>query len=178
MSNAVLKGNASGTGTVTIETPNTNSDLTISMPAAAGTMMVSGNMPAFSAVKNATQAISAAATTKILFQTEEFDTNSSYDTSNSRFTPTVAGYYQVTLRVRPNATNGEAEATIYKNGSNFKDGSNISVTGTQNGTIVSALIYLNGTTDYVEGFCYVTNACTVSSNAASTYFQAVMVRAA
>jgi hypothetical protein len=169
---------SSSGGSVTINEPTTASNFTVTLPAAAGTAMVSGNMPAFSAVKNATQAISAAAATKILFQTEEFDTNSSYDTSNSRFTPTVAGYYQVTLRIRPNATNGEAEATIYKNGSNFKDGSNISVTGTQNGTIVSALIYLNGTTDYVEGFCYVTNACTVASNAAATYFQAVMVRAA
>jgi hypothetical protein len=42
MSNAVLKGNASGTGTVTLETPNTNSDRTISLPDADGTMVVAG----------------------------------------------------------------------------------------------------------------------------------------
>jgi hypothetical protein len=42
MSNAVLKGNASGTGTVTLETPNTNSDFTISLPAATGNMVVAG----------------------------------------------------------------------------------------------------------------------------------------
>jgi hypothetical protein len=47
MSNAVLKGNASGTGTVTLETPNTNSDRTISLPDADGTMVyanASGNV--------------------------------------------------------------------------------------------------------------------------------------
>jgi hypothetical protein len=47
MSNAVLKGNASGTGTVTLETPDTNSDRTISLPDADGTMLyanTSGNV--------------------------------------------------------------------------------------------------------------------------------------
>jgi len=40
MSNAVLKGNASGTGTVTLETPNTNSDRTISLPDVNGTVVL------------------------------------------------------------------------------------------------------------------------------------------
>jgi hypothetical protein len=40
MSNAVLKGNASGTGTVTLETPNTNSDFTISLPAVTGSAVI------------------------------------------------------------------------------------------------------------------------------------------
>jgi hypothetical protein len=34
--------------------------------------------------------------TKVQINTEEFDTNSNFDsTTNYRFTPTVAGYYQV-----------------------------------------------------------------------------------
>jgi hypothetical protein len=40
MSNAVLKGNASGTGTVTLETPDTNSDRTISLPDVNGTVVL------------------------------------------------------------------------------------------------------------------------------------------
>jgi hypothetical protein len=40
MSNAVLKGNASGTGTVTLETPDTNSDRTISLPDADGAVVL------------------------------------------------------------------------------------------------------------------------------------------
>lgn len=38
MSIAVLKGNASGTGTVTIETPNTNTDRILTLPDATGTL--------------------------------------------------------------------------------------------------------------------------------------------
>ena len=38
MSNVILKGNASGTGTVTLESPNTNSDRTISFPDSDGTV--------------------------------------------------------------------------------------------------------------------------------------------
>jgi len=38
MSSVVIKGNASGTGSVTIESPNTNSDYTVILPAASGTL--------------------------------------------------------------------------------------------------------------------------------------------
>ena len=37
MSNIVLKGNASGTGTTTVQSPNTSSNLTLTLPAADGT---------------------------------------------------------------------------------------------------------------------------------------------
>jgi hypothetical protein len=98
MSNAVLKGNASGTGTVTLETPDTNSDRTISLPDAAGTMMVSGNMPAFSATDTATTATSLVFTL-IAFDTEIFDTDGFWD--GSKFLPNVAGYYQINATTRP-----------------------------------------------------------------------------
>lgn len=39
MSNVKLAGNVSGTGSVTIASPNTNSDFTIALPASNGTMM-------------------------------------------------------------------------------------------------------------------------------------------
>ena len=42
MSKIALSGNASGTGTLTIAAPNTNSDRTIDLPDAAGTVFVSG----------------------------------------------------------------------------------------------------------------------------------------
>jgi hypothetical protein len=50
MSNAVLKGNASGTGTVTLETPNTNSDFTISLPAANGSVILAGTTPTLNGI--------------------------------------------------------------------------------------------------------------------------------
>jgi hypothetical protein len=42
MSKIALSGNASGTGTLTLSAPNTNSDRTINLPDAAGTVFVSG----------------------------------------------------------------------------------------------------------------------------------------
>jgi hypothetical protein len=42
MSRIALNGNASGTGTVTIASPNTNSDQTLTLPDATGTLLVSG----------------------------------------------------------------------------------------------------------------------------------------
>jgi hypothetical protein len=42
MSKIALSGNASGTGTLTIAAPNTNSDQTLTLPDAGGTVFVSG----------------------------------------------------------------------------------------------------------------------------------------
>ena len=64
MSKAILKGNASGTGSVTLESPNTNSDRTISLPDADGTVVVSGTTPTLNGITfPATQVPSADANT-------------------------------------------------------------------------------------------------------------------
>jgi hypothetical protein len=42
MSRVAIEGNASGTGTLTIAAPNTNSDYTLTLPAEAGTVLTSG----------------------------------------------------------------------------------------------------------------------------------------
>lgn len=39
MSSVAIQGNASGTGVITLASPNTNSSYTVSLPAAAGTMV-------------------------------------------------------------------------------------------------------------------------------------------
>jgi hypothetical protein len=173
MSNAVLKGNASGTGTVTLETPNTNSDLTISLPAAAGTMMVSGNMPAFSAGANAATSLSGGTFTKVLFADEEFDTNNNY--ASSRFTPTVAGYYQINGSVSV-ATGSQLAVSIFKNNAEFKRGSNIRASS--DGSVVSSIIYFNGSTDYVEIYCFATSTINTNNATNTVWFNGAMVRAA
>jgi len=139
--------------------------------------------PTFSAVRGgSTQAISSVTYTKIQFNVEEFDTNNNYDnTTNYRFTPTVAGYYQVSLSVY--STTGSAAnfySYIYKNGAIFKSITNIPTGGggTSANLTGSALIYMNGSTDYLEGYLYVSQAATVLNDAAYNYFQASLVRAA
>jgi hypothetical protein len=179
MSSLVILGDTSGS--ITLQAPAAAGSGTVhTLPAATGTVMVSGNMPAFSAYQSSAQSISSGTWTKIQFQTEDFDTASCFDNAtNYRFTPNVAGYYQVTARIRPNATNGEAEIGIYKNGSAWFHGSNINVgSGNQWGTIVTGLLYMNGSSDYVETYLYVTNSCTISTSRQNTYFQGCLVRAA
>ena len=137
------------------------------------------NSPAFSAVPSGTQSIGVATQTKLTFATEEFDTNSNYDnTTNYRFQPTVAGYYQVNLGIQLASGQTVLIGYIYKNGSNFKSASRDSATANQTTLTTSALVYLNGSTDYIEAFIYTSAAATVTNAGQWNFFQAHLARAA
>ena len=151
----------------------------VTVPAVTGTAMVSGNMPAFSAYQSSNQTLSSTTWTKLQFQTEEFDTANCFDNAtNYRFTPNVAGYYQVSGGLLVNVSATSIRLNIYKNGSAFK---NLALTNTSlvSGMYSSALIYLNGTTDYVELYGYLTTGQALDAASASNiYFQAAMIRGA
>jgi hypothetical protein len=188
-------------GSVTLSSVDTATDYTLTVPAANATVIttassanitqsmlgagVAGTGPAFSAYINAsTQSLSNATWTKLTFNAEEFDTASCFDTSNYRFTPTIAGYYQVNLSMYFDYTGSQfsnAAGAIYKNGSAFKNVSQQGWGGYGTG-IVSALIYMNGTTDYLEGYAYISGGSgpTILSNSSAniTFFQASLTRAA
>ena len=193
MSKIALTPNATGTGVFTISSPATNTDRTLTLPDEAGTVLTTAtagvpvNGPAFSAYANATQSISQATFTKVAINTEVFDTNSNFDsTTNYRFTPTVAGYYQVNGTVRfAGTTSAEYIAAVYKNGSVYSRGGDINSTGSTLGVsqlTFNEVVYLNGSTDYIELYGYVNassghqlvyNAADVSSR-----FSAALVRSA
>jgi hypothetical protein len=127
-----------------------------------GTQATQAAGPAFSAYFNgSTQSISASTWTKVTMNAEDFDTNSNYDTTNYRFTPTVAGYYQITGIMFFNI--GSASATgasvaIYKNGSIYKGAGTYSLAnGAMEGSI-SLPILFNGSTDYVEIYVWISTA--------------------
>lgn len=141
---------------------------------------VAGNGPAFSAYQSSTQNITVNTTTKLQVGTKVFDTNSTYDTTNYRFQPTVAGYYQVNATCYAQTTvspNGIAPI-VYKNGSSFSYGST-GVANTYNYPYghVSCVVYLNGSTDFVELYG---NAYGASGTlaCAGNAFSAALVRAA
>ena len=156
----------------------------VTVPSVTGTAMVSGNMPAFSATNSGTQSITASTFTKILFQTEAFDTNNNF--ASSTFTPTVAGYYQITSSLNHDysASSGSLIATaIYKNGSSYQITSNrlSSNQGPYGGVQAQALVYCNGSTDYVEIYAYSNNvgpSIAVSGTGGTTNFSGVLVRTA
>ena len=144
--------------------------------------MVSGNMPAFSAYLSTQQSVTTAVFTKVTCQTEEFDTASAYDNAtNYRFTPLVAGYYQVSGNLDTSSSGSVTygRTAIYKNGSRYKDGTLGNGTTTPN-VPVSCLVYLNGSTDYIELYAAIAGVTPVISvnSVYGTFFQAVMVRSA
>jgi hypothetical protein len=167
---------SSGGGSVTIAEPATASNFTATLPAATGDVMVSGNMPAFSAYLTGSQTLSSGTSTKITFDTEVFDTNNNF--ASSRFTPTVAGYYQVNAMISVGATATRAYAMIYKNGSLYNLGLDPSPSTVVYGTGISSLVYCNGTTDYIEIYGLFASGQTVSSGSPYTWFNATMVRSA
>ena len=141
------------------------------------------NAPAFSAYRSTDQSISNTTWTKVQLNAEEFDTASAFDSAtNFRFTPQVAGYYQISAGISFKSSNWTENAIgIYKNGSLYKNGpmSTFSAaTGFVNSSM-SALVYLNGSTDYIELYGYV-NATTpgFAGTQAATYMQGALVRVA
>ena len=180
MASVNIAGDTSGV--VTLQAPSVAGSTVLTLPATSGTVMVNG--PAFSAYPSAaSQSLGNNVYTKIAINTEEFDTNSNFDaTTNFRFTPTVAGYYQINGCVNiSNSTSTRTLATIYKNNAEYKRGTDIGTTmPTTLGATVSSVIYFNGSSDYVELFVYVNAAgCTANgSNTYTTYFNGSMVRSA
>ena len=190
MSKVAISGNASGTGVFTLAAPNSNIDRVLTLPDEAGTVLTSASpvvlpkgVPAFRAYIGSTQTGIASGTwTKAAFNIETFDTNSNYDTSNYRFQPDVAGYYLLgwTLDMGGVAFN-IALSQIFKNGVGYSRGSAVSVSQAEFYGTGTALVYLNGTSDYVELYGYMSipsgTGIFYSSAVAST-FHGTLVRAA
>ena len=198
MSLIAMQGGATGTGTVTLLAPITNTNRTITLPDETGTAITTGsiaavsqamlaanvasNGPAFLATQTSGQSISTSTFTKIQINSEIFDTNNNYDSStNYRFTATIAGYYQFNANF---AFNGNAlgfvQGQIYKNGNVIIDGS-----GTSNNTTIggkgsaAGVVYL-AVSDYVEFFVWQSSggALTLQSGTGANTFSGAMVRAA
>jgi hypothetical protein len=125
---------------VTIATVS-STGLTFTLPSTAA--------PAFSAVQGTVQTLSSGAVTKLSLQTKLFDTNSNFDNvTNYRFTPTVAGYYQVNASLQAAVSFTGGAIYLYKNGSNVFNGMAVNAGG---GCFVLAyLVQMNGSTDYLE----------------------------
>ena len=152
----------------------------VTVPSVTGTAMVSGNMPAFSVTLSANQTVSASAFTKVAFNTETFDTNNNFDsTTNYRFTPTVAGYYQLNFALCFPTGANVCIASIYKNGSEYLRGARVDSTATGLNSMVSAVIYFNGSTDYAEAYGF-TSGTTFAGGATGAVcnFSGSMVRSA
>jgi hypothetical protein len=185
MASLIPSANASGTGSMTLAGPSTNSNQTVTIPDTTGTMMVSGNMPAFSVYCNTNPSVTSGVFTKVPLQVENFDTASCFNNTGSTvgsipayaFLPNVAGYYQISAAISANSANTRFLTNIYKNGSRaFVLGDAPTGFNTLGG---SALIYMNGSTDYIELYVYLVGASqSVYGVSDSTWMNGLLVRTA
>jgi hypothetical protein len=158
MSSIKLKGSTSGD--ITISAPAVAGTNTLTLPANSGEITVGGNnTPAFQAELSADQTISSNVITKVQFDTEIFDTDGCYDnTTNYRFTPTVAGKYFVYAQIRSdsagNSQGSFIASNIQKNGSIIAESviDFRSNNGRQAGLSLNTVVEMNGSTDYLEGY--------------------------
>jgi hypothetical protein len=174
MSKVAIQGNASGTGTFTIAAPNSNTDRTLTLPDEAGTVLTSASsitqndLPLFRAYMSANQTVTNATETKVAFDTETIDVGNCYDTTNYRFLPSVAGYYWVNCTSKFGSNGGnynQVSGYFYKNGALYSRFLTMNPDSSYHMVSSADLIYLNGSTDYVEVFTYIT----VSSGTPTVY---------
>jgi hypothetical protein len=181
---SAIKLSTPSSGSISLSPADTASNLTVTVPASTGTVMVSGNMPAFSAYLASQQNLTASTYTKVTINSETFDVGACFDTSTNRFTPNVAGYYLVNAVIAFNSTANNptnAQSLIYKNGSSVKEAAGASPASRFTG-VATGIVYMNGTTDYLEAYAYAaggTGTMYVQVNgSAYTYFDACLIRSA
>lgn len=202
MSDVVIAGDTSGS--ITLRSPAVSGSSVLTLPVATDTLVgkattdtltnktltaptitganitvASGAAPAFSAYASTYQTLTALTVTKATFDTEVFDTNSNF--ASSRFTPTVAGYYQInTIIYFGGSPTGATEIRIYKNGVFYAQPFYSTATSAAIMQAGSELISFNGSTDYVEIYVASQSGATLGGNAGSQYvrFSGAMVRSA
>ena len=150
------------------------------MPVAVGT---GGKTVAFRGSLSADQTGVATRTwTKVNLDTSDFDTDSAL--TDGKFQPSVSGYYQINGGVTNSAVSGlnsaRTLAGLYKNGNWFCKGDDVASQydiGSKT-SVVSDVIYLNGTTDYIELYANLdvaSGTARLESSPISTYLSAVLV---
>ena len=165
----------------------------VTVPSVTGTAMVSGNMPAFNAFPSSNQSVTTNTFTLINFQTKTgvgFDTAGAFNNTGSTvtlngisvpayaFAPPVAGYYQISVSLAPNTTITREILNLYKNGASAYYGSDITATNIS-GMNCSWLVYLNGTSDYIQLYGYATGSSPQwFADSRYSFFSGVLVRGA
>ena len=190
MSVIKIKGSSANTGDFTIQPPDSATDRTITLPDVAnGTILstestVPPKVPMFMVELSDSnvQQVTLNTWTVVVFDTEEIDTHGWYNTSNGRFTPQTAGYYQMNVQVQPHNAYATQGLAIYKNGVPEKMGS-WNLNQDMGSAHLNAVVYANGTTDYFEAYWtsgvtqYINGSDSSPGSAKGfTYFQGYLIR--
>lgn len=125
-------------------------------------------------------AVSAGGPSKIQSGMSEkvFDPYNFYDAvTNYRFQPKIPGYYKVTFQCTTLNTGAGTELRISKNGISAPyEGSNVNaMSGAWTWGHATALVYLNGSTDYVETYVYCPSAGTIKGYSGGSTVQPTQI---
>ena len=190
MSKVKIQGNASGTGTFTIQAPNSNTDRVLSLPDNAGEILTDAsdisqqantNQVLMVADMSADQSVSSSTWTKVAFDTALVDSHNWYNTSTYRYTPQIAGWYSVSATIGfPNGVTRYLCA--FQVGTNtYGDNRVFDLLGNSSGAARNSgtrIVYLNGSTDYLETYGWLTSTGTHAfTQADGVMFSAHLVRA-
>ena len=172
-------------GTLRIGVGNADSPTEVGQFNSNGYKPVLTNIPNFKATLSSNQLISNGTWTKIQFSNEAWDTTGDYDsTTNYRFTPSVAGYYFISCAgFASTNTSTRPIVSVYKNGQESLGISSGGVGTSSNGganQIASGFLYMNGTTDYLEGYYNHNFGSSVNllNYGWITFFQAILIQQA
>ena len=132
---------------------------------------------AFSVYKSGNQSMSSGTWTEVTWDTEEFDTAGFF--SNNRFTPLIAGYYQINFSVNQSTGTGNAVlARLMKNGSTYRFGSYHYHSSSEIDDYqqwASIMVYMNGSTDYLTVDAYGIGLTTINGGSTQSNFQGFLV---
>jgi len=116
--------------------------------------------PAFSAYPSVALSLTANVDTKVVLPNESYDTANCFDTSASRFTPNVAGYYLatgiVTIGSATWGSNPTLQCQIRKNGGVVVN-AEANPNANWSSSSATCIVYMNGTTDYLELYAAATS---------------------
>lgn len=175
-----ISSTVTGTGSLVRATSPTLVTPVLGTPTSGNITNCTGGAANYINVNTATaQSITAATYTKVQYDTEVADTDSTFDsTTNYRHTPTTAGKYLYIASSSANsvATDKRVLTNIYKNGAEVvaqvsfrSDG------GGPHYAQTSAILDMNGSSDYVEVFVWTDATTTLFASAARNYLLGIRI---
>lgn len=128
----------------------------------------------------ADQTLATATWTKLALATQDFQQGTGYVTGTARFTPTVAGFYDISATADLKTTVDQTAFVLgaYVNGTLNRTGAHSRASGTGHvGASLTTKVYLNGTTDYLEIWAYQDSGASklVDSTASLTHVQVLRI---
>ena len=134
---------------------------------------------AFSVYKSGNQSLSSGTWTEVNWDVEEFDTAGFFNTSNNRFEPQIAGYYQINFSVNQSTGTGNAVlARLMKNGVTYRFGSYHYHSASNIDDYqqwASIMVHMNGSSDYLTVHAFGIGLQTINGGSTQSNFQGFLV---